>query len=101
MSKIVINFYGKWEDYDYNPFTRLRSYWQNTVLQLIRRILSHRDKKRVQYKLQAAYTNNGEEFYVNTPLQFTYVTEAKMKYIQGITRLKSKKNLECQKIVNI
>ena len=56
---------GSWEEYDYLPFSMLRKYWKNAVLKLIRRTLGEWDKQRVQSRLQAAYKNNGEGFYVN------------------------------------
>lgn len=40
---------------------------ENAVLKLIRRTLGEWDKQRVQSRLQAAYKNNGEGFYVNAP----------------------------------
>jgi hypothetical protein len=58
---------GKWKGYDYFPFPMLRKFWQNAVLKLIRKTLSHWDKARVQPLLQAAYTKNAEGFYVNAP----------------------------------
>lgn len=72
---------GKWEDYDYIPFTMLRKYWQNAVLKLIRRVLSPRDKKKVQHKLQAAYTKNGEGFYVNAPKRSQTNIKKLLEYI--------------------
>lgn len=58
---------GKWKAYDYLPYTRLRKQWQTVVLKLIRRVLSDREKKRVQPLLQAAYQNNPQGFYINAP----------------------------------
>lgn len=61
---------GSWEEYDYFylPFSMLRKYWKNAVLKpLIERTLGEWDKQRVQSRLQAAYKNNGEGFYVNAP----------------------------------
>jgi hypothetical protein len=58
---------GQWKIYDYLPYKRLRVYWQNAVLKLIRRTLSPWDNKRVQPRLQRAYKANAEGFYVNAP----------------------------------
>ncbi|MEB6551522.1 hypothetical protein MXL46_21330, partial [Heyndrickxia sporothermodurans] len=42
----------------------LRKQWQTVVLKLIRNGVSPREKKRIQPRLQKAFTNNGEGFYV-------------------------------------
>ncbi|MEK0317426.1 IS91 family transposase [Cohnella sp. 56] len=60
---------GEWVTYDYIPFEMLRKQWQTVVLKLIRRQLSEEEKKRVQGRLQKAYTANGEGFYVHAPKQ--------------------------------
>lgn len=72
---------GEWEAYDYIPFKMLRKYWQNAVLKLIRRTLSEKDKKKVQSRLQAAYTNNGEGFYVNAPKRSRTKLKGLLEYI--------------------
>ena len=58
---------NEWKTYDFIPFTKLRKQWQTVVLKLIRRTLSPAAKKVVQPKLQAAYKNNPQGFYVNAP----------------------------------
>ncbi|THF72395.1 IS91 family transposase [Cohnella fermenti] len=60
---------GEWKTYDFVPFEMLRKQWQTVVLKLIRRNLNERDKKQVQARLQKAYSNNGEGFYVHAPKQ--------------------------------
>lgn len=72
---------GKWKDYDYFPFAMLRKYWQNAVLKLIRRTLSHWDKARVQPLLQAAYTKNTEGFYVHAPKRSRTSLKKILEYI--------------------
>lgn len=72
---------GKWETYDYLPFAMLRKYWQNAVLKLIRRTLSKWDKQRVQPKLQAAYSRNGDGFYVNAPKKSRTNLKGLLEYI--------------------
>lgn len=72
---------GKWETYDYLPFAMLRKYWQNAVLKLIRRTLSKWDKQRVQPKLQAAYSRNGDGFYVNAPKRSRTNLKGLLEYI--------------------
>lgn len=72
---------GKWKEYDYLPFKMLRVYWQNAVLKLIRRTLSVWDKKRVQQRLQNAYKNNGEGFYVNAPKRSKTNLKGLLQYI--------------------
>jgi hypothetical protein len=58
---------GDWKEYDFLPFKRLRVFWQNAVLKLIRRTLNVREKHDVQPLLQQAYNDHGEGFYVNAP----------------------------------
>lgn len=72
---------GKWQLYDYLPYGMLRKYWQNAVLKLIRRTLTEWEKRRVQKKLQAAYTNNAEGFYVHAPKRSRINTKELLKYI--------------------
>lgn len=72
---------GEWSDYDYLPFKMLRIYWQNAVLKLIRRTLSDWDKHRVQPRLQRAYTNNAQGFYVNAPKRSRTHMKGLLKYI--------------------
>ena len=72
---------GSWEDYDYLPFSMLRKYWKNAVLKLIRRTLGEWDKQRVQSRLQAAYKNNGEGFYVNAPKRSRTNLKSLLQYI--------------------
>jgi hypothetical protein len=60
---------GEWKTYDYMPFHLLRKQWQTVVLKLIRRHLTHEEKREVQPLLQKAYTENGEGFYVYAPKQ--------------------------------
>ncbi|QCI86085.1 transposase [Vagococcus zengguangii] len=76
-----VNRKGEWENYDYLPYVMLRKYWQNAVLKLIRRTLSPRDKAKVQYKLQKAYHQNGEGFYVNAPKRSRTNTKGLLQYI--------------------
>lgn len=72
---------GQWCDYDYLPYKLLRVYWQNAVLKLIRRTLSSWDKARVQPRLQRAYQNNGQGFYVNAPQRSRTHLKGLLKYI--------------------
>ncbi|KAF0339189.1 transposase [Pediococcus acidilactici] len=72
---------GQWKTYDYLPYKRLRVYWQNAVLKLIRRTLSPWDKKRVQPRLQRAYKANAEGFYVNAPKRSLTHLKGLLKYI--------------------
>lgn len=60
---------GKWKGYDFIPFKMLRKQWQTVVLKLIRRNLTPKEKKRVQPRLQKAFSENGEGFYVYAPKQ--------------------------------
>lgn len=76
-----VNNSGEWEDYDYIPFPMLRKFWQNAVLKLIRRTLNTWDKRRVQPRLQAAYTEHGEGFYVNAPKRSRTNLKGLLKYI--------------------
>lgn len=74
---------GKWQTYDYLPYKAMRIYWQNAVLKLIRRTLSEWDKKRIQPRLQRAYQNHGEGFYVNAPKRSRTNLKGLLKYISG------------------
>jgi hypothetical protein len=60
---------GEWKTYDYIPFEMLRKQWQTVVLKLIRRKLNEQEKRQVQTRLQSAYSQNGEGFYVYAPKQ--------------------------------
>nr|WP_246516631.1 transposase [Salicibibacter cibarius] len=60
---------GEWKTYDFIPFQMLRKQWQAVVLKLIRKHLSGKDKKRVQARLQQAFSKNGEGFYIYAPKQ--------------------------------
>jgi hypothetical protein len=60
---------GEWKTYDFIPFEMLRKQWQTVVLKLIRRKLNKEELKRVQPRLQRAYSENGEGFYVYAPQQ--------------------------------
>jgi hypothetical protein len=71
---------GEWKQYDFLPFAMLRKQWQTVVLKLIRKRLSDREKKKVQSRLQKAFTNNGEGFYVHAPKQRGNVKE-QLRYI--------------------
>ena len=71
---------GEWKKYDYIPFEMLRKQWQTVVLKLIRKQLSVEEKKQVQPRLQKAYSENGEGFYVYAPKQKGNVKE-QLKYI--------------------
>lgn len=66
---------GEWKSYDFIPFEMLRKQWQTVVLKLIRRNLSEAEKKQVQSRLQAAYKQNGDGFYVHAPKQRGNVKE--------------------------
>lgn len=72
---------GKWEEYNYLPFVKLRKVWQTVVLKLIRRTLSQRAKAKVQPLLQAAYNNNPDGFYVHAPKQSRTDVKATLGYI--------------------
>lgn len=71
---------GEWKSYDFIPFEMLRKQWQTVVLKLIRKQLSPEDKKLVQARLQKAYSDNGEGFYVYAPKQKGNV-KAQLGYI--------------------
>jgi len=60
---------GEWKTYDFIPFEMLRKQWQTVVLKLIRRKFSEQEKRQVQSRLQKAYSENGEGFYVHAPKQ--------------------------------
>jgi hypothetical protein len=66
---------GEWKTYDFIPFDMLRKQWQAVVLKLIRRNLNEREKKPVQSRMQAAYKENGDGFYVHAPKQRGNVKE--------------------------
>jgi len=71
---------GKWKQYDYLPFEMLRKQWQTVVLKLIRRGVTEHEKKRIQPRLQRAFSNNGKGFYVHAPKQRGNVKE-QLRYI--------------------
>lgn len=71
---------GEWKGYDFIPFTMLRKQWQTVVLKLIRKKLTKEEKKRVQTRLQKAFSANGEGFYVYAPKQRGKVKE-QLRYI--------------------
>lgn len=71
---------GAWKVYDYIPYTRLRKQWQTVVLKMIRAYLSPKEKKKVQGRLQKAYSANGDGFYVYAPKSRGNVTE-QLRYI--------------------
>lgn len=71
---------GNWKDYDYIPFKMLRKQWQTVVLKLIRKHLNKEEKKRVQPRLQKAFFENGEGFYVYAPKQKGKIAE-QLRYI--------------------
>jgi len=71
---------GEWKSYDFLPFAMLRKQWQTVVLKLIRNGVSKKEKKRIQPRLQKAFTNNGEGFYVYAPKQKGKIKE-QLRYI--------------------
>jgi hypothetical protein len=71
---------GEWKQYDFLPFAMLRKQWQTVVLKFIRKGLSPREKKQVQARLQKAFTNNEEGFYVHAPKQKGNLKE-QLRYI--------------------
>lgn len=71
---------GKWKQYDFLPFAMLRKQWQTVVLKLIRKGVTEKEKKRIQPRLQKAFTNNGEGFYVYAPKQRGKIKE-QLRYI--------------------
>ncbi|WP_449305990.1 IS91 family transposase, partial [Piscibacillus salipiscarius] len=71
---------GKWKTLDFIPFQMLRKQWQTVVLKVIRKHLTEREKKVVQPRLQAAYSNNSEGFYVYAPKQRGKINE-QLRYI--------------------
>jgi hypothetical protein len=71
---------GEWKTYDFIPFEMLRKQWQTVVLKLIRKGLPEAEKKRIQSRLQKAYTENGEGFYVHAPKQRGHVRQ-QLRYI--------------------
>ncbi|OZS77906.1 IS91 family transposase [Tetzosporium hominis] len=75
-----INSKGEYVNYDFLPFAMLRKQWQTVVLKLIRKNLSPKEKKQVQSRLQAAYNNNGDGFYVHAPKQKGKIQE-QLRYI--------------------
>lgn len=72
---------GKWEEYNFLPFVKLRKVWQTVVLKLIRRTLSQRAKAKVQPLLQAAFKNNPDGFYIHAPNQSRTDVKATLSYI--------------------
>lgn len=60
---------GEWKTYDFIPFEMLRKQWQTVVLKLIRKNLTEEEKKKIQPRLQKAFSANGEGFYVYAPKQ--------------------------------
>ncbi|WP_422674094.1 IS91 family transposase [Caldifermentibacillus hisashii] len=71
---------GEWKGYDFLPFTMLRKQWQTVVLKFIRRYLTKEEKKRIQSRLQKAFSRNGEGFYVYAPKQRGKIKE-QLRYI--------------------
>ncbi|MDL0421356.1 transposase [Caldibacillus thermoamylovorans] len=71
---------GEWKQYDFLPFAMLRKQWQTVVLKLIRRGVSEKEKKRIQPRLQKAFSNNGQGFYVHAPKQKGNIKE-QLRYI--------------------
>jgi hypothetical protein len=104
---------GEWKQYDFLPFAMLRKQWQAVVLKFIRKGVSEKEKKKIQPRLQKAFNNNGEGFYVHAPKQKGKVKE-QLRYIGryirrpaiGINRIEAydgqyvtfkykKKSIEC------
>nr|WP_275403070.1 transposase [Sporosarcina limicola] len=71
---------GEWKEYDYLPFKMLRKQWQTVVLKLIRKGVTEEEKKRLEPKLQKAFSENREGFYVHAPKQKGNVKE-QLRYI--------------------
>lgn len=72
---------GEWKQYDFLPFANAEEAMAGgCVLKLIRKGLTDREKKKVQSRLQKAFTNNGEGFYVHAPKQKGNVKE-QLRYI--------------------
>lgn len=71
---------GEWKGYDFIPFRMLRKQWQTVVLKLIRKNLKKKEKKQVQSRLQKAFSENGEGFYVYAPKQRGKIKE-QLRYI--------------------
>ena len=71
---------GGWKEYNYIPFKMLRKQWQTVVLKFIRKHLNKQEKKRVQARLQKAFSKNGEGFYVHAPKQKGKIKE-QLRYI--------------------
>lgn len=71
---------GEWKGYDFLPFEMLRKQWQTVVLKLIRRGVTEQEKKRIQPRLQKAFSKNGKGFYVHAPKQKGNVKE-QLRYI--------------------
>lgn len=76
---------GEWKQYDYLPFTMLRKQWQTVVLKLIRKSVKGKEKKKIQSRLQKAFTENGEGFYVYAPKQKGSIKE-QLRYISRYMR---------------
>ncbi len=71
---------GEWKQFDFLPFQMLRKQWQTVVLKLIRRGVSDKARKKIQPRLQKAFNNNGEGFYVHAPKQRGDIKE-QLRYI--------------------
>jgi len=71
---------GEWKGYDFLPFKMLRKQWQTVVLKFIRKRLKGKDKKQVQPRLQKAFSQNGEGFYIYAPKQRGKIKE-QLRYI--------------------
>ncbi|MFA1643853.1 transposase, partial [Chryseomicrobium imtechense] len=67
-------------DHDFIPFAMLRKQWQTVVLKLIRKNLNAEEKRKVQPRLQAAFNNNKDGFYVHAPKQKGKIQE-QLRYI--------------------
>jgi hypothetical protein len=74
---------GEWKQYVFLSFEMLRKQWQTVVLKLIRRggqKRKRKEKKRIQPRLQKAFNNNSEGFYVHSPKQKGNIKE-QLRYI--------------------
>ncbi|MEI3612022.1 transposase [Pseudogracilibacillus sp. SO30301A] len=87
---------GEWKGYDFIPFQMLRKQWQTVVLKLIRKNLTEKEKKQVQPRLQKAFSENGEGFYVYAPKQrgkikeqFCYIGRYMHRPAIGINRIEA------------
>ncbi|MCH7322366.1 hypothetical protein LZ480_10730 [Solibacillus sp. MA9] len=52
---------------DFSPFMILRNQWQAVVLKLFRKGITEQKKKRIQPRLQKAFSQNRKDFYVHAP----------------------------------